>query len=326
MKTGLLALCIVTALAFMNDVRNVAGQTDPAFQGIQVLTNKEVRLQLSTVPGQNYRIDVSTMLPQWQPLITLTGVTTSLQHTDSAAPYLDTRFYRAEQISGPDILTGDYLTTTNGNVIFHPVGHASFVFSWEGLMIYNDPTNGAPPYAGFPRADLILISHNHGDHFSASTIDSVRDPNGMVIAPLQVYSSLTTAQRAFTGVLTNGMTTNVFGLHIEALPAYNGNHPRGNGNGYVLTIGGKRIFIPGDTGDIAEIRALQNIDVAFLCINSFTMSVTDAVNSVRAFRPKVVYPYHYRNSVNPPSYADLIDFKRRVGQDLGIEVRLRKWY
>jgi L-ascorbate metabolism protein UlaG (beta-lactamase superfamily) len=198
-------------------------------------------------------------------------------------------------------------------------------------MIYNDPTNGAAAYASFPRADLILVSHAHTDHFSSSTIDAVRGPTAVIIVPQAVYNSLSTAQKAIAIVLTNGASTNVMGLMVEAVPSYNFAtnqtiyHPKGTGNGYVLTIGGRRIYASGDTEDVPEIRALPNIDVAFLCINRpFTMPVDRAASAVRDFRPKVIYPYHYRNQDG--TFSDLADFKRRVGQDLGIEVRLRKWY
>src|SRR5437660_592249 len=138
---------------------------------------------------------------------------------------------------------------------------------------------------------------------------------------------MTLALRAVTTVLTNGATTNVMGMRIDAIPAYNisnANHPLGVGNGYVLTIGGKRIYIAGDTEDVPAMRALQNIDVAFLSINRpYTMDVASAVSAAREFRPAVVYPYHYSPST---PVTDLNLFKRGVGQDLGIEVRLRKWY
>jgi L-ascorbate metabolism protein UlaG (beta-lactamase superfamily) len=111
-------------------------------------------------------------------------------------------------------------------------------------------------------------------------------------------------------------------------PAYNlttSNHPKGNGNGYILSLGGKLLYVSGDTEDTPELRALRNIDVAFLAMNvPYTMTVAKAVSAVREFRPKVVYPYHYRNADG--SFADLEAFKRQVGTDLGIEVRLRKWY
>ena len=121
------------------------------------------------------------------------------------------------------------------------------------------------------------------------------------------------------------MKPRAFGISIEGVPAYNSNHPLGTCNAYVLTIGGKRIFISGDTGDTPEMRALPNIDAAFLCMNiPFTMNITTAASVVRAFRPAIVFPYHCRNQDN--SDADLNSFKQQVGTDLGIEVRNRTWY
>lgn len=301
-------------------------QQAPQFTGIQRLTNKEIALTLNAPTGLNYRIDAATNPPVWNALITLPArSTTSLQHTDSAAPYLNARYYRAEQLTGTNVFTGDHLATTNGDVVIHPIGHASFVMQWQGKTIYNDPTNGAAPYLGLPRADLILVSHTHGDHFSSNTIDAVRGSNAVIIAPQLVYNALTAAQKAIAIVLTNGALTNVMGLTVEAVPAYNTNHPRGEGNGYVLTIGGQRLYVSGDTGNTLEMRQLPSIDVAFVCMNQpFTMTVNEATNAVRAFRPKVVYPYHYRDQSGTVTNATV--FKQRLGTDLGIEVRLRKWY
>jgi L-ascorbate metabolism protein UlaG (beta-lactamase superfamily) len=125
--------------------------------------------------------------------------------------------------------------------------------------------------------------------------------------------------------LANGGSTNYLGMTIDAIPAYNftaSYHPPGVGNGYVLTIAGKRLYMAGDTEDVPEMRALRNIDAAFLPMNlPFTMTVTNAASAVREFRPAVVYPYHYQGSGSTP--GDINVFKRLVGQDLGIEVRLR---
>jgi L-ascorbate metabolism protein UlaG (beta-lactamase superfamily) len=192
-------------------------------------------------------------------------------------------------------------------------------------MIYNDPVAAAGPYTSFPKADLILVSHTHTDHFSTSTINDVRGSNVVIIAPRAATNGMSSTLLSQTITLTNGQSIDVLGLHIDAVPAYNGFHPQGTGNGYVVTIGGKRFYMSGDTGDIPEMRGLSNIDVAFVCMNvPFTMPVTSAVSVVRAFAPGVIYPYHYRNQDG--TLANLSDFKLRVGQDLGIEVRLRKWY
>jgi len=131
--------------------------------------------------------------------------------------------------------------------------------------------------------------------------------------------------RSVTRVLTNNAVTEVAGVQILAVPAYNSNHPKGSGNGYVVSIGGKNIYMAGDTGDVAEMRALRDIDVAFLCMNiPYTMDINRAASATREFRPKIVYPYHFQNQDN--SFADLNAYKRLVGSDLGIEVRIRKWY
>ena len=313
---------LLVTFAFVALALLLHGQT-VVFTNTTRLTNREILLRLNATAGQRYRIDTSTNFAEWQPL--LTSSSTGLnQHADSAAPYLDRRYYRAEQLSGTAHVTGDYLTTTNGDVLIHLVRHASLVMTWNGVVIYNDPDTFATPlYTGLPKANLILISHEHGDHFDTPALNAATNVNCVIIAPQVVYDMMGLQLRALTTVLTNGMTTNVLGMRIDAVPAYNANHPRGRGNGYVATIGGRRIYIAGDTGDTPEMRALPNIDMAFVPMNlQFTMSSTQAVGVVRAMRPKVVYPYHYSGSPVP----DMNWFKQQVSNDLNIEVRIRNWY
>ena len=296
------------------------------FTEVQRLTNQEVVLKFNAPTGRAYRIESAARLPQWTGLVTFpTNRTTALVHTDAAAPYLDGRYYRVVQLAEPQVVFGDHLLTTNGEAVIQPRNHATFVMQWNGKMIYNDPVTTAS-YTGLPKADLILISHNHSDHFATTTIDAVRGPNAIIIAPQTVYSGLTAAQKAIAIVLGYGASTNVLGLTVEAIYASNSYHtPPGFGNGYVVTLGGKRIYISGDTGNAPEIRALTDIDVAFLCMNQpFTLTVTEATNIVRAMHPTVVYPYHFRDSSG--TTASAATFKRWLGADLGIEVRLRNWY
>ncbi len=315
-------LCLVT---FCSLLPNQVGAQSFQFTQIQQLTNQDVFLSLSAPTGKAYRIESAQSPSVWQPLITFpTNNVTSLSHTDSAAPYLSERFYRALELNQPTVLSGDHLATTNGDVILHPHQHAAVILGWNGQYIYVDPKNDVLSYAGQPRGGLVLITHSHSDHFNTATIEVVRSNNATILCPQAVFTALTATQKVAATVLTNGAVTNVMGINVEAVRAYNSNHPLGTGNGYVLTIGDRRIYFAGDTGDIPEMRALTNIDVAFIPINlPFTMSLSNAVSAVRQFKPKVVYPYHFSPSTPP---TDINAFKQQVGTDVGVEVRLRKWY
>lgn len=302
-------------------------QTTGRFDRIEALDQGEVSLVFTAPAGGDWRLDTSENLSAWQSWLSFTSQGMN-EHLDSGAAYQDQRFYRAVELASAAVLTGDHFPTANGELVIHPVNHASLVLGWNGRTISVDPVGGAARYQGLPRADLILITHQHGDHLHAATVEGVRGPEVAILAPQTVFNSLPAGLRAVTTVLTNGASRDLLDLTVEAIPAYNlttSNHPKGVGNSYVLTLGGKRIYLSGDTEDIPEMRALRDIDVAFVCMNvPYTMSVAKAASAVREFRPKVVYPYHYRNQDG--SYADLDAFKRQVGTDLGIEVRKRAWY
>jgi hypothetical protein len=192
-------------------------QTPARFNSIQVLTNREVSFNVSNAP---LRIDAAESLGAWKPLVTFTPAASSITFTDTAAPYILNRFYRAEAVAATN-LAGDHLVTDDGDVVIRPINHASVVLRWKDRMIYNDPVGGATPFAGLPRADLILVGHTHGDHFNGATIDQVRGSNAVLVVPQVVYNSLSVAQRAFAVVLTNGGVTTAHGMTIEAVPAYN---------------------------------------------------------------------------------------------------------
>jgi L-ascorbate metabolism protein UlaG (beta-lactamase superfamily) len=224
-----------------------------------------------------------------------------------------------------------------GNLVIRPVTHASFVMSYRGKTIYVDPDGAASLYAGIPKADYILVTHTHSDHFDTATISAVANTNARIIAPQAVYNSMPAAMQAMTMVIDYSAAStppdNIDLLDelgsllfsVGAVPAYNTNHPFGGGNGYVVTIDGKRIYISGDTGAQPELRALANIDIAFVCMNTpFTMTPSEAVSLVRDMQPKIVYPYHYRNQDG--STGNAITFKNLMSTDFSIEVRLRKWY
>lgn len=224
-------------------------------------------------------------------------------------------------------VASDTFQTAAGPVTITPIHHASLVLEASGKRIYVDPTPRAD-FANRPKADLILITDIHGDHMDADTVKLLEKNGTKVIAPLAVSKTITEAQ-----VLPNGGDISWDGWTIEAIPMYNivrgpapgrSFHPKGRGNGYVLTYGGKRFYIAGDTEGIPEMRALKNIDVAFVPMNlPFTMTPDEAADAVKAFHPKVVYPYHYRNGDR--TYSDLQKFKSDLS-GTGIDVRLRDWY
>lgn len=223
-------------------------------------------------------------------------------------------------------LSGDVIPTANGDLVIHPLTHASLIMGWQGKTIYVDPVGGESQFAGLPRPNLILLTDVHPDHLRLETLAAVGADKAAIVAPEAVAGSLPPGLRKQIVVLANGQSKDVQGIKIEAIPMYNLTpdrlkfHSKGRGNGYVLTFGGKRVYLSGDTEDIPEMRALKDIDVAFVCMNlPYTMTVEQAADAVRQFRPKIVYPYHYRGS-------DVEKFKQLVGNDRGVEVRLRAWY
>ena len=287
----------------------------------------DMLVSLPSSPGTTLRLETSTDLLNWQTLATTTTTATnsSIQHRDSAAIYHPSRHYRFTP-APQGALTGDHLPSSDGDILIRPINHASFLLQWKNIAIYCDPVGSASLYSTLPKADVVIISHSHSDHWSSSTVSSIRNTSGCAIfAPQAVANAMNTTLRPLTTIMANNTSASIRGFSISAIPAYNSNHPVGSGNGYVLTIAGTRLYFSGDTGDIPETRALTNIDAAFLCMNiPFTMNVSSAVSVVRAFRPRIIYPYHYRNQDN--SLADLRLFEDLVSTDLGIEVRTRPWY
>jgi L-ascorbate metabolism protein UlaG (beta-lactamase superfamily) len=231
-------------------------------------------------------------------------------------------------------LSGDQIATDNGDLVIHPINHATFVMQWNGKTIYVDPVGGGKPFAGLPKPDLVLVTHAHFDHFDPKTLEAVVPAGGQValLAPRTVAEKLPEALRDRTTVtvLANGEKTEAAGgIVVQAVPAYNTTpgkekfHPKGRDNGYVLSMGGKKVYVAGDTEDTPEMRALKGIDIAFLPMNlPYTMSLEQAAEAIRAFKPKIVYPYHFRSGDG--TKADLEKLKRLVGD--GVEIRVRDWY
>ncbi|MBN1868118.1 MBL fold metallo-hydrolase [Candidatus Sumerlaeota bacterium] len=229
-----------------------------------------------------------------------------------------------------NVLETDRIPTDSGDVVIHPIEHASFVMEWNGRTIYVDPVGDAARYRPFAPADWILLTHGHRDHLDKAVIDAVSTAATRIVAPRAVADELGAVERGSATVLANDGATSGPGVTIDAVAMYNYSegrtqyHPKGKGNGYLVALGGKRIYLSGDTEDVAEMRALENIDAAFLCMNvPYTMSVEQAAEAAKAFRPKIVYPYHYRSR---DGMSDIGRFVELVGPDSGIEVRLLKWY
>jgi L-ascorbate metabolism protein UlaG (beta-lactamase superfamily) len=222
----------------------------------------------------------------------------------------------------------DTLKTNAGPLVIQPIEHASLVLTTGGKTIYADP-NGAANFSGVAKPDIILITDIHGDHFDSTTLAAVSTPHTIFIAPKVVADKMPKQYHVI--VLANGANTKQAGISIDAIPMYNlpesatAMHTKGRGNGYVLHIGGKNIYISGDTQAIPEMRSLKNIDVAFVCMNlPYTMDVKEAASGVLAFKPKVVYPYHYRGK---GGLSDINEFKSLVNAgNPAIDVRLRNWY
>lgn len=209
----------------------------------------------------------------------------------------------------------------------HPVNHASLSLSYGELELYFDPVGEPAAYEGLRRPDVIFVTHEHPDHFNADTLAALAADETALVTNPAVFGMLPADLQTRATALGNGDSAVIAGLDVEAVPAYNTTadrlryHPQGRDNGYVLELGGSRVYIAGDTEDIPEMRALTDIALAFLPMNlPFTMDIDQAAGAVAAFEPAVIYPYHYRGS-------DTAAFKAMVeNSGAATEVRLHDWY
>lgn len=225
----------------------------------------------------------------------------------------------------------DTIDTREGNVIIQPIKHATFVLQWNDRTIYVDPTGGADAFKGIKAPDLILITDIHGDHTNLETLRALDTKNAKIIVPPAVADLLRKDfEKQLVVIRNNGMTAQG-DIFIIAMPMYNlpntadSRHPKGRGNGYLINMAGKNIYVSGDTEDIIEMRDLHRVDIAFICMNlPYTMDIKQAASAVLEFKPKIVYPYHYRGK---PEMSDIKAFKKLVNdKNPFIEVRLRNWY
>ena len=215
----------------------------------------------------------------------------------------------------------DEFQTSEGALEITFLGHGSLYFQFGEKIIHVDPVYRYADYKNMPKADLILVTHEHGDHLDTQAIEDITKENTILILTEKCTEKVTTGQ-----VMKNGDTKTVHGIKIEAIPAYNivhmrqGNqpfHPKGEGNGYIITFGDKRVFVAGDTENTPEMKALEDIDIAFLPMNlPYTMTPEMVADAAKAFRPKVLYPYHYGNT----DTSILVDLLK---DETDIEVRIR---
>jgi len=244
---------------------------------------------------------------------------------DGAVPLASASHVPASSSSEPrgDTIATDTFQSSQGPIAIHPINHASFLIQFAGKAVYVDPTkNGS--VAALPKATHILLTHSHYDHFDQEGISRVRTSSTLLIGPPILADKLPNLV-----VIRNGETKNIDGMQLDAVPMYNIQrgpsagklyHDKGQGNGYVIGLADKRIYVSGDTECIPEIRELKRVDIAFLCMNlPYTMPVEEAARCVTQFRPAVVFPYHSKGS-------DLGQFQKSLASEPGTEVRIRNWY
>lgn len=217
----------------------------------------------------------------------------------------------------------DIIQTSQGDLKITFIGHGTVMFTFEGKIIHVDPVGRYADYSQLPKADLILITHEHGDHLDAKVIKIISSEKTDLVLTEKCVEKVKIEDGI---IMKNGDIKTVQNLKIEAIPAYNikhmrspGNpyHPKGVGNGYIITFGDKRVYVAGDTENTPEMKALKNIDIAFLPMNlPYTMTPEMVADAAKAFMPKILYPYHYGNT----DTSKIVELLKDVE---GIEVRIR---
>jgi L-ascorbate metabolism protein UlaG (beta-lactamase superfamily) len=215
----------------------------------------------------------------------------------------------------------DVLSTSQGPLEIYFIGHGTLMFRWNGVVVHVDPYSRVAEYSELPDADLVMITHDHGDHLDPDALKEIVTSSTVIFCNEASGGSLEKARVMHKGDQQDGPG----GIGIEAIPAYNIKHkrsngdpyhPKGNGNGYVLTFGEVRVYVAGDTEDIPEMAGLEDIKVAFLPMNMpYTMNPAQVASAARMFRPEILYPYHY-GKTDPNELVRLLE-----GDP--IEVRIR---
>ena len=227
-------------------------------------------------------------------------------------------------LNGKDF-SKDVFKTSDGNLEISFVGHGTLMFEFNGMVIHIDPTMREADYSELPDADLILVTHDHGDHLDKTAINHILKEDCAVVVTQSCIEQLGGFEDAV--IMKNGDRKTIKGIDIEAVPAYNivhvrGNgqayHPKGIGNAYVLNLGDKRVLIGGDTENVPEIKALRDIDIAFLPMNlPYTMTPEMVADAARSIRPKILYPYHF-GQTDPEELTSMLKDEKNI------EVRIRE--
>jgi L-ascorbate metabolism protein UlaG (beta-lactamase superfamily) len=241
----------------------------------------------------------------------------------SAAGQPSAPAHPSSEPAAPSARATDHFTTHKGDLALTPLEHASVLFELHGERFYVDPTASAVSDPSLPKADVVFITEIHPDHMDSAGLDHVRKSGTVVVGPQAVADKM-----HVDVVMKNGDTRQVADVSVTAAPMYNLKrgpeagklyHDKGRGNGYVIDFGGTRVYLSGDTECTPEMKALENIDAAFVCMNlPYTMPPSEAAECIAAFKPKVLFPYHYRG-------ADLGELDRALSGK-GIEIRKREWY
>ena len=224
-------------------------------------------------------------------------------------------------LGAPAQFETDVIPTSEGDLEITFLGHGSLLFAFNGKTIYVDPWSRVADYSKLPEADIVLVTHEHQDHLDLQALASVRTDKTVV-----VLTESCAGQVEGGMMMQNGDVQTVKGVQVDAVPAYNvvhkrenGQpfHPRGVGNGYIMTFGDRRVYVAGDTEDIPEMKELQDIDCAFLPMNlPYTMTPEMVAEAAKAFRPDILYPYHYGDT-------DTSKLESLLNDEQGIEVRIR---
>ena len=212
-----------------------------------------------------------------------------------------------------------------------PISHATAVLEFGETVIYIDPTGGAKAFEGFKTPNYIFITDIHGDHMNKKTLNELDLANTTIVTPDAAVKQLQAINAKEIIIINNGESKTINNFSVEAIPMYNLReealkfHSKGRGNGYVFNIDNERIYFSGDTEDIPEMRNLNNIDKAFVCMNlPYTMTVESAASAVLEFKPKQVYPYHYKGT---NGLSDVSKFKKLINNGNNeIEVVQLNWY